>query len=89
MQTILQSMRRATKVAVAGVSFLVVVVFVLFVPVVPEPNPCPTGPSLVSCPNEYQSISFHYSGVGGVNTQPCGYLWGWNGTIGCHPKYLP
>ncbi|MDA4119846.1 MAG: hypothetical protein OK436_04600 [Thaumarchaeota archaeon] len=68
-----------------------VVVFIFFVPVIPEPNPCPTGPSLVSCPSEYESISFHYFGVGAVNINPqeCGYLWSWNGTIGCHPKYLP
>lgn len=84
-------MRRLAQVLIAA--FVVgLVVFVLFVPVVPEPNPCPTGPSLVSCPGEYESISFHYFGVGGVNivwTQGCGYLWGWNGTVACNPKYLP
>ena len=86
-------MGRRTKALLAA--FIIgVPIFILFVPVFPYPNPCPTFTGLVSCPGANQSISLHYFGVGGVNTQLCGYLLAWNGPPlttfpACNPKYLP
>ena len=76
-------MQRGRAIVVA-IIVLGLAVFILFVPVVPYSWGCESPPS-ISCPRQtqYESISFHFFGVGGFYYQPCGYLWEWSGNFEC------